>query len=201
MPTQLVATKETKISCTWTAVSRNFKENFWIQFSLLPGISLAKVGTRPRNIPFNPSFFIISLVITQGPTDLTCNNVFSLYLVTEASKRVMQTLDFPLPKPCVSWCACNLHLTNSVGHKVREEKNAAKKPADALAKGLRSCTFCNDITSKLNSQDEFFCNYMLLQVYQWPKQQLFGKPHIQQRELSFLQYWLPKLVLFLHKDL
>jgi hypothetical protein len=34
----------------------------------------------------------------------------------------------------VSLKACNLHLINSVGHKVNEEKNAAKKPAKALSK-------------------------------------------------------------------
>jgi len=32
-------------------------------------------------------------------------------------------------------------LTNSVGHSVSEEKKAAKKPAVALAKGLKSSTF------------------------------------------------------------
>ena len=29
--------------------------------------------------------------------------------------------------------ACNLHLTNSVGHKVNDEKNAAKNPENALS--------------------------------------------------------------------
>lgn len=41
----------------------------------------------------------------------------------------------------VSCKACNLHLISSVGHKVSEEKNAAKNPAEAFAKGLRSSTF------------------------------------------------------------
>lgn len=57
-------------------------------------------------------------------------------------KRFSQTLDLPLlARLCDSCNACSLHFTNSVGHKVKEEKKAAKKPAEALAKGLRSCTF------------------------------------------------------------
>ena len=42
---------------------------------------------------------------------------------------------------CTSLMACRRHLMSSVGQRVNEEKNAAKKPADALAKALRSSAF------------------------------------------------------------
>ena len=42
---------------------------------------------------------------------------------------------------CTSLMACRRHLMSSVGQRVNEEKNAAKKPADALAKALKSSAF------------------------------------------------------------
>jgi hypothetical protein len=42
---------------------------------------------------------------------------------------------------CTSLMAWRRHLMSSVGQRVNEEKNAAKKPADALAMVLRSSAF------------------------------------------------------------
>lgn len=49
----------------------------------------------------------------------------------------------PLP---VSRNACNLHLINSVGHNVNEEKNAAKKPAVAFSNALQESFFVANCT-------------------------------------------------------
>lgn len=42
--------------------------------------------------------------------------------------------------------ACSLHFINSVGHSVKDEKNAARNPAEAFPSVLMSFTF--DLFSK-----------------------------------------------------
>jgi len=60
------------------------------------------------------------------------------------------TVDFSTPVTAcsTSLIACSLHFINSVGHSVSEEKNAAKKPAQALLKELSSFTLCTPIKKK-----------------------------------------------------
>ncbi len=64
-------------------------------------------------------------------------------------KQFLLTLDLLPVILCVSCKACSLHFTSSVGHKVREEKNAAKNPAVAFAKGLRSSIFYKTVKDLL----------------------------------------------------
>lgn len=45
----------------------------------------------------------------------------------------------------ISLIACRRHFTNSVGHRVSEEKNAAKNPADALLNVDKFSIFCKNI--------------------------------------------------------
>lgn len=54
----------------------------------------------------------------------------------------------------ISLAACSLHLINSVGQRVKEEKKAAIHPAVALAVALKSSTFC-DNTNKALYQENF----------------------------------------------
>lgn len=86
-----------------------------------PGISLARVGTKPRNNPLKPSVCIICCVKEVAP----------MYLVS-----------LPLAADWLwtSCIACSLHFISSVGVMAIDEKNEAKKPAVALERTLSSST-------------------------------------------------------------
>lgn len=53
-----------------------------------------------------------------------------------AISKIPKIFHTPVCEPCTetSRIACSWHFTSSVGHKVKDEKNAAKNPADAFPK-------------------------------------------------------------------
>ena len=73
MATHFVAAEKTKISYNVKSIQILNKIKDKIKkiqnsyFGMIPGISLANVGTNPRNMPRNPSFLMISRVIVHGP--------------------------------------------------------------------------------------------------------------------------------------